>query len=128
MKKENRGSISALVVCLVTSAISLLGLAYDGGRLVSTYMNMSDAAQNAARLGGQKIVGIRDGNPHVDFETATTAMTAYLSVRGIAGAYQVRGTRIQVTVSQQIPMRILSLLGFHHRTINVVRIVDVVDG
>jgi hypothetical protein len=126
--KTNRGSLSGMVVCLVMAGISLMGLAYDGGRVVSTYVTMSDAAQNAARLGGQQIVGIRDGNPHVDTASAATAMSAYLIARGMAGGYEMRGTRIQVKVSRQIPMRILGLFGIHHRTIQVVRIVDVVNG
>lgn len=54
MKRKNKGSLSAMVVCLVMATMSLAGLAYDGGRVVSTYMEMSDAAQNAARLGGNK--------------------------------------------------------------------------
>ena len=49
MIERNRGSLSAMVVCLLMATMSLAGLAYDGGRVVSTYMEMSDAAQNAAR-------------------------------------------------------------------------------
>ena len=76
MNVRNRGSLSAIVVCLVMATMSLAGLAYDGGRVVSTYMEMSDAAQNAARLGGQQIVGIREGNPRIDEGLATSAMRA----------------------------------------------------
>ncbi|CAB4677051.1 unannotated protein [freshwater metagenome] len=127
-ESKNRGSLSAMVVCLVMAAISLAGLAFDGGQVVSSYMGLSDVAENAARLGGQQIIGVRDGDPHVDIDAATKAMKAYLSVRGITGVFQIRGTQVQVKVSQMISMKILGLIGISRRTVQVVRVVDVVDG
>ena len=117
-----------MVVCLVMATMSLAGLAYDGGRVVSTYMEMSDAAQNAARLGGQQIVGIREGNPRIDEDLATSAMRAYLVTHGLTGSFDIQGTRATVTVSTKIPMRILGIIGVGERTIRVNRTVDVVDG
>lgn len=128
MIERNRGSLSAMVVCLVMTTMSLAGLAYDGGRVVSTYMEMSDAAQNAARLGGQQIIGIRDGHPHIDKEVATSAMRAYLAARGLTGNFDIQGTKATVGVSTKIPMRILGIIGIGERTIRVNRTVDVVDG
>ena len=128
MNVRNRGSLSALVVCLVMATMSLAGLAYDGGRVVSTYMEMSDAAQNAARLGGQQIVGIREGNPRIDEDLATSAMRAYLVTHGLTGIFDIQGTRTTVTVSTKISMRILGIIGVGERTIRVNRTVDVVDG
>ena len=103
-------------------------LAYDGGRVVSSYMEISDAAQNAARLGGQQIVGIREGNPRIDEDLATSAMRAYLVAHGLAGNFDIQGTRATVVVSTKIPMRILGIIGVGERTIRVNRTVDVVDG
>ena len=128
MNVRNRGSVSAMVVCLITATMSLAGLAYDGGRVVSTYMQMSDAAQNAARLGGQQLVGIRNGHPHIDEGLATSAMRAYLVVRGLTGSFDIQGTRATVVVSTKVPMRILGIIGVGERTIRVNRTVDVVDG
>jgi hypothetical protein len=128
MKRKNKGSLSAMVVCLVMATMSLAGLAYDGGRVVSTYMEMSDAAQNAARLGGQQIVGIREGNPRIDEDLATTAMRTYLEARGLIGSFDVQETKATVVVSTKIPMRILGIIGVGQRTIRVNRTVDVVDG
>ncbi len=128
MKRKNKGSLSAMVVCLVMATMSLAGLAYDGGRVVSTYMEMSDAAQNAARLGGQQIVGIREGNPRIDEDVATAAMRTYLVARGLTGSFDIKGTRATVVVSTKIPMRILGIIGVGQRTIRVNRTVDVVDG
>ena len=128
MNVRNRGSMSAMVVCLIMATMSLAGLAYDGGRVVSTYMQMSDAAQNAARLGGQQLVGIRNGHPHIDEGLATSAMRAYLVVRGLTGSFDIQGTRATVVVSTKVPMRILGIIGVGERAIRVNRTVDVVDG
>ena len=128
MNVRNRGSMSAMVVCLIMATMSLAGLAYDGGRVVSTYMQMSDAAQNAARLGGQQLVGIRNGHPHIDEDLATSAMRAYLMARGLTGSFDIQGTRATVVVSTKVPMRILGIIGVGERAIRVNRTVDVVDG
>lgn len=117
-----------MMVCLVMATMSLAGLAYDGGRVVSAYMAMSDVAQNAARLGGQQIVGIRDGHPHIDEDLATSAMRAYLVARGLTGKFEIQGTKATVEVAQKVPMRILGIIGIGNRTIRVIRTVDVVDG
>ena len=128
MNVRNRGSVSAMVVCLITATMSLAGLAYDGGRVVSTYMQMSDAAQNAARLGGQQLVGIRNGHPHIDEDLAASEMRAYLVARGLTGSFDIQGTRATVVVSTKVPMRILGIIGVGERAIRVNRTVDVVDG
>jgi hypothetical protein len=128
MNRKNQGSLSAVMVCLVMATMALTGLAYDGGRVVSSYMEISDAAQNAARLGGQQIVGIREGNPRIDEDLATSAMRAYLVAHGLAGNFNIQGTRATVVVSTKIPMRILGIIGVGERTIRVNRTVDVVDG
>ena len=117
-----------MMICLVMATISLAGLAYDGGRVVSAYMEMSDAAQNTARLGGQQLVGIRDGDPHIDEDLATSAMRACLVARGLVGKFNVQGTKAKVEVFQKVPMRILGIVGISERTIRVIRTVDVVDG
>jgi len=128
MNRKNQGSLSAMMVCLVMATMSLAGLAYDGGRVVSMYMEMSDTAQNAARLGGQQLVGIRSGHPRIDEDLATSAMRVYLKARGLTGKFDVQGTKATVEVFQKVPMRILGIIGIGDRTIRVKRTVDVVDG
>ncbi len=128
MNRKNQGSLSAVMVCLVMATMTLTGLAYDGGRVVSAYMKTSDTAQNAARLGGQQLVGIRSGHPHIDENLATAAMHAYLVARGLTGKFDVQGTKATVEIFQKVPMQILGIIGIGERTIRVVRTVDVVDG
>lgn len=117
-----------MMVCLVMATMSLAGLAYDGGRVVSVYMEMSDTAQNAARLGGQQLVGIRSGHPYISEKLATSAIRAYLMARGLTGNFEILGTKATVEVSKKVPMRILGIIGIGDRTIRVIRTVDVVDG
>ena len=128
MNRKNQGSLSAMMVCIVMATMSLAGLTHDGGHVVSSYMEMSDAAQNAARLGGQQLVGIRDGHPHIDEKSATSVMRAYLITRGLTGKFDVEGTKATVEVSQKVPMRVLGIVGIGDRMIRVIRTVDVVDG
>ncbi|MFZ4113107.1 MAG: hypothetical protein ACOYKG_07995, partial [Ilumatobacteraceae bacterium] len=89
---------------------------------------MSDAAQNAARLGGQQLVCIREGDPHIDKDSAVTVMHTYLAARVLTGNFDIQGTRATVEISQKIPMRILGIIGIGDRTIRVKRTSDVVDG
>ena len=128
MKHKSLGSLSAVVICIAFACMSLAGLAFDGGRVVSSYMTMSDAAQNAARLGGQQLVGIREGDPHIDKDSAVTVMHTYLAARVLTGNFDIQGTRATVEISQKIPMRILGIIGIGDRTIRVKRTSDVVDG
>lgn len=66
MQKDDRGSITALVVGLVMTFIACAGLAVDGGRLVTAKIRASDRAENAARLGAQAVTNLRLGVPVVE--------------------------------------------------------------
>lgn len=116
-----RGSISALVICLVLSAVSLTGLVYDGGRVVSTYVELSDAAQNAARIGAQHVVGIRDGSPRIDASSSKRAMASYLSSQNVQANFDVNGDLASVRVTRTISMSVLGVVGIRERTVTVVR-------
>lgn len=126
--RDSRGSISALVVSLVTTFAVLTGLALDGGRVVNCYVQLSDVAENAARLGAQNIVGIRAGDPRVDVERASQVMDSFLSAHSLIGQYKISGTSIEIQVSQRLPMTTLKLVGVSSRQITVRRTVSVLDG
>lgn len=120
-----RGSVSAMVVSLTTTFVLLAGLAFDGGRVVNTYVRLSDVAENTARLGAQNIDGIRAGMPHVDPVTATQEMNEFLGTFGLTGTYSFTGTSISIEVSRRIPMTILKMLGITSRRVRVARTVTV---
>lgn len=118
---RHRGSISALVVCLVISAIAVLGISYDGGRVVSTYVELSDVAQNAARVGAQHVVGIREGNPRISRSASSSAVENFLRSEDVSGDYDTDSRRVTVRLSAVVPMKILGIIGLNWRTVSVTR-------
>lgn len=121
INSRHRGSISALVVCLVISAIGVLGISYDGGRVVSTYVELSDVAQNAARVGAQHVVGIREGNPRISHSASSSAVENFLDREDASGDFDIDSRRVTVRVSAVVPMKILGIIGLHWRTVSVTR-------
>jgi len=108
--------------------LSLAGLVHDGGRIIATYMQISDVAQNAARLGGQQVVGIRDENPRVDVSTASKLIRNYVGTQSVRSDIQINGRRVSVTIEKNVRMNILGLFGVSSRTVRVTRTAEVVDG
>lgn len=125
---QSRGSVSAMVVCLASTFVVLAGLAFDGGRVVNTYVRFSDIAENTARVGAQNIVGIRAGRPHIDPVTATAHMDEFLSAFSLAGRYKFTDTSISVEVTGKFAMTLLRVVGIASRQVRVTRVVSVVDG
>lgn len=125
---QPRGSVSAMVVCLVATFALLAGLAFDGGRVVNSYVRLSDVAENAARIGAQNIVGIRAGNPRIDSRKATVAMDEFLNGLSLSGRYAFSETSVSVEVTERLAMTALKAIGVLHRRIHVVRVVTIVGG
>lgn len=125
---DSRGSISALVVCLVMGFVSLAGLAFDGGRVIDAYIQASDVAQNAARLGAQQLVGFRSNRPHIDAQASRRLMQSFVSSHGFGATYAIDGSIAQVTIERRVPMRMLGLFGVGSRRVRVTRVADIVGG
>lgn len=123
-----RGSLSAFVVCTVMTMLCLVGLAFDGGRVVATYVQLSDVAQNAARMGDQFVIGIREGSPRIDEAGGRRAVSRYLGARGVEGRAWVSGRTVTVRVGGDVRLVILSLFGVDHRTISVTRSSELISG
>ena len=128
MKQKSQGSISAFIVCLTMSLLLLVGFVYDGGRITSRYAEISDMAENAARIGAQQVVGIRAGKPHIDEEAARRRITTYLQENGVQGRLLIRDGGAVVVISSSVPMHFLSLIGVRERQLRVTRIAQVVKG
>lgn len=125
---QDRGSLSAFVVCIAMTMVCLVGLAHDGGRVVAAYGEASDAAAAAARMGDQFVVGIREGRPRVDEQVGRRVVSVYLGTKGLAGEVSVRGGTVTVRVTRSVPMVLLSLFGVGQRTITVTRSAELVEG
>ena len=126
---DARGSISAFVVC-VAGSLALLGLTIlENGRLATEYLRVSDVAENAARMAGQNVVGIREGNPHIDSVAARRTALAYMNREGVSGTVAVTGSGfVQVHASVSVPAPGLSVLGITIRRITLVRTSRTLDG
>jgi hypothetical protein len=128
MSNKEQGSISAFVVCSLLGITALSGLVFDGGRVVDAYADMSDTAENAARIGCQQIAGIRSGNMYVDNTNASRRIASYLRAKDLEGEIEVQDGGVRVTVRKVISMRLLSLTGIRERTVTVTRSAHVVSG
>lgn len=126
--KTQRGSLSAITVCLVLAGVSTAGLVFDGGAAINQYQRLSDLAENAARAGAQEIVGVREGNIHIDSRAAGETSRRYLQFFGTAGEVQVSTNSVTVEISAVVTPQILGLFGLHGRRIHVLRTARIVSG
>lgn len=126
-RRRQRGSFSAFMVIMIVSLVALSGLVFDGGRLVGTYLEMSDDAQNAARIGTQSLVSIRAGDPEIDPAQAHRGMSNYLKQQGHDASVYVTEESITVEIRKHVPMRVLNMFGISGRTISVQRTVYMVS-
>ncbi len=110
------------------SLLLLAGFVFDGGRVVARYAELSDIAENAARIGAQQVVGIRSGNPYLDERAASRRIESYLSDKKVVGRISVHDGGTVVEVRASVPMRMLSLIGIRERKILVSRTSFVVSG
>ena len=116
-----RGSISALVLGLVTSFMLCVGLVVDGGRVVTRYLESADIAENAARSGSQELRSLRSGEPTIDPSRATRAAHRYLESQGVTGLVSIEGNSVVVSVEQNVRFSLLSLIGLSAKEIAVTR-------
>lgn len=125
-----RGAISAFLVVLATTLVLVAGLVLDGGRTIAARRDVQDAAQNAARAGAQAISlsAVRAGTPTLDAAAAARAAEAFLARTGHGGSARVTGDTVEVTVTDTVPMLLLSLAGVGSRTVTAVDSARIVRG
>jgi Flp pilus assembly protein TadG len=126
--KNQRGSLSALTVCIVLSALTLVGLVFDGGRSVSEYTRLSDIAENAARAGAQEITGLRAGDLRLDSRAAVSAGQSYLYAHGVSGTIETSNDSVSVEVAGTRRFQILGIIGLNSQRLRIVRTASVVSG
>ena len=125
---RRRGSLSAMVVCLVPSIFVCAAMTIDGGRIVVAYQRASDVAAAAARDGAQEIVGIMEGSPRLDPVSADRSATSRVARLGHVGSATATEQHVTVTVHTTVQLPLLSLVGIRARSINVTRVADAVMG
>lgn len=117
-----------MVMCLVLTSVTVTGMVYDGGVVVSEYTRLSDLTENAARLGAQHVTGIRSGSPHINLRDASTAVREVLARHGVSGTVEIADGAIVVSSSKRVPLRAFAVVGFGTREISVSRRVELVGG
>jgi Flp pilus assembly protein TadG len=125
---HERGSLTGMFVCLVMGLLAVSALVFDGGQVVRTYDELSNLAADAARIGGQQIVGIRGGDVQIDERSAVLTMNRYLSQFGESAHYRVGKYELTVTLVRRVNTNMLALLGIGSRTVVASRTVELVQG
>lgn len=121
MIKHEEGSVTAFVTALLVVFIASAGLAVDGGRLVASRVELLDHAENAARAAVQNITNLRSGNPRVDVDRARSVAEEYLRAHHVSGVVVATPDQVTVSVTRQVPLTILSVIGVESRSISVER-------
>ncbi|MFE5309866.1 pilus assembly protein TadG-related protein [Isoptericola sp. NPDC056578] len=110
-----RGSVSTWVAITALAMMLFVGIAVDFNGQVHTLQRARDVAAQAARAGGQEIVGSRAMRGHgvsADPVAARNAAQDYLAAAGVRGTVNVvNGTRLVVTVNDRYDTKILSIVG-----------------
>jgi len=111
--RNDRGSLSVMVVALTTALFVLLGLVVDGGRALAARQTAWDVAAEAARLGASQVSvqSLRWNEVGADPVAAENAASGYFGARGYRGSVSVLDDEVSVTVTTSIPTTILGLVG-----------------
>ena len=118
---HERGSISGFVVILSMTFVACAGLAFDGGRVVAARAEATDAAENAARAGAQRVTSLRSGNPTIDRSAAIATASEFLDSIGISGDVVADQVSVTVTTRIKIEMALLGIFGVQAKSVTAVR-------
>jgi Flp pilus assembly protein TadG len=125
---NQRGSLSALTVCIVLSALTLVGLVFDGGSSVNEYTRLSDIAENAARAGAQEVTGVRAGDLRIDARHAIATSQTYLQSHGVRGRVEITENSVLVEVTGTHRFQILGIIGLNSHRLQITRTAYLVSG
>ncbi|MFD2472095.1 pilus assembly protein TadG-related protein [Amycolatopsis silviterrae] len=112
--RDERGSISVLILGLSLALTIAIGLAVDGSRKALAASRATAVAEEAARAGGQALdphALAAGGAAHVDPDEAATAAKRYLAASGMTGTVQVRSGHIVVETTDSLRTVFLGAIG-----------------
>ena len=119
--RGDSGSISALVVCLVTVFVACAGLVLDGGRFIGARARAAAVAAGAARDGVQEVHRLREGLIVVDVDRATRKAERFVQGSGLSGSATADERSVTVAVTTSVRPLLLGLVGVGTRTVTVSR-------
>jgi Flp pilus assembly protein TadG len=130
--RQDTGSLTLLLACLMVALLALAGLVIDGGRKLNQSASAYAIAQEAARAGAGMVdrsAAYRSGTFSVDQGQALAAARAYLADAGYTGSVSSDGTRkIRVTVTISGRTLVLSLIGIDTMTSTGSAVASLVTG
>jgi Flp pilus assembly protein TadG len=116
-----RGSVTIWMITTALTMILLVGLAVDLGGQVLAKQHAQAIAVEAARAGGQQLLGpaaVQGQGAFVDPAAAVGAVTTYLAgAPEVSGSATIAGTTVIVETSTTYPTRFLGLIGIHQFTV-----------
>ena len=119
LERDERGSVTVLVLGLFLSLIVVAGLVFDGGAIIAGHREADAEAEGAARAAAQQMsaIALHSGTVGIDQSLAQQAVNRYLAPSGHAGVAAVNGDNVTVTVSYPVSLQILSVVGFNKQTV-----------
>jgi Flp pilus assembly protein TadG len=112
-RDDDRGMVTAFVVIFSVALVFMVGLVFDGGRMLSAHRQARDVAGAAARAGAQGLDenAVRQGLPDVlDDEEATRLARAFLDQTSFdsgTAEISVSGNEVTVVVHGTVPLEFL---------------------
>ena len=132
---DDRGSVSVWLALASFVMIVLVGLAVDLAGQVHAQQHARDVAAQAARVGGEQVVGasaVRGLGATIDTARAASAARSYLATSGVEGSVRiVNGTTLQVNTTDVYQAKFLSIIGISRMPVTgqaEARLVRVVQG
>lgn len=126
--RDEQGSVTAFVAVVAASLVLVAGMVVDGGQVLSAGVDAQRLAASAARAGAQELSvdALRStGRPILEPRRATRSAEEFLDAAGAQGSVRVSASHVAVTVTVELPMRVLPLPS---RQITVTRTAEAVAG
>ncbi|MBB2892163.1 TadE/TadG family type IV pilus assembly protein [Flexivirga oryzae] len=112
---RERGSVTIFMAAAAFVMIVLVGLAVDLGGQVAAQQRARDVAGQAARAGGEQVLGgpaVEGQGAQIDTNAAAAAARSYLASAGVDGTVAVTSNdTLVVTTSQNYQTKFLSVMG-----------------
>jgi hypothetical protein len=117
--RAEQGSVTVFVVGVLLALIVMGGLVFDGGALMAGHREADAEAEGAARAAAEQISipALHSGQIQLNRTEATVAAEQYLNHYGHVGTVAVTGNTVAVTVTYQVDMQVLDLIGIRSKSV-----------
>lgn len=111
-RADERGSATVFFLITTAAIIAALGLAADVGASLAASAQVTDEAEQAARIAAEQLnpQDLRAGRINIDRVAATAAAETYLRSFGDTGTVTIHGQRVVVTAHRPVLTQFLDAL------------------